>query len=123
MIEDTIILAYGQSWPLIIFLGPLVWSGACLTGVIGLILSCFRSRRTSAMVMAYLTIGIVAFLVIWVLVEFWNATMLGDWVNLVILVSLMAIPCAVGMGLILYHRQKNRLPKNAPPPPPRGTEE
>ena len=98
-------------------LTALVWSAACFVGVVGWILSMFRARRKQAIAMAYLSIGLIAFFVLWNLSRLhWDET--SDWVGILVLVLLQALPCAIAMALILYHRHTVQPPKTVPPPPP-----
>jgi len=102
---------------LLVMLAPLVWSAACLAGVVGLIFSGFRTHRKQALAMAYVTIGLVALLVVGVLVALHGGGEVGGgWVTVFVIVVVMAVPCALGMALILYHRAKGTPPKLTPPP-------
>ena len=85
-----------------------VWCVACFVGLIGLFLSFFRACRQLAIAVAYVTIGIVALCIAWLLASRnWS----DDWISVLGFVLFMGMPCALGMALIMYHRQKERPPK------------
>ena len=118
----TILATFSDDTIMFVTLAPAVWSAACLAGIVGLVFSCFRSRRKQALVAAYVAIGLVALLMAWGLAELnGHGQMGGDWVTVLTIILAMVMPCALGMALILYNRPQDRPPKIVPPP--RGTDE
>ena len=109
MIENhnMLMLAHGS------FESAFAWAGvigmaACLAGLVSFILSMVCRNRTPGLVAAYITIGLSAILVLWVLVK-----LDGRFTS----VLLAAAPGAFGLFMVHYHRQpKARPPKNVPPP-------
>ena len=106
-----------------------VWSAACLAGLAGVACSCFRAGRKPALALAYLSIGCVVVLVLWVLSRnnwsLWTLVVATErmWIRTAMILLLIGTPCSVGMLLILYHNQKDRPARpseQAPPPPPQG---
>ena len=114
MIEGShmIVLAHADANFGVAYLAMFVWIIACFVGLIGLILSFFRACRRLAIAVAYVTIGLVALFVAWFLTNHhWSDNWDGDWIPVVVFVLFMAMPCGLGMALIMYHRQKERPPK------------
>jgi len=105
-----------------------VWLAACGAAVVGLACSFFRAGRRPALAMAYLSVGCVAGLVLWILARHeWSlleivAATGRMWIKTAMTVLIVGTPCSIAMLLILYHRQKDKPAKHAPPPspPPRG---
>jgi len=106
-----------------------IWLAACLAVVAGLGFTFFRTGRRPALAMAYLAVGCVGFLVLWILSRHnWSlleivASTGRMWIKTAMTVLIVGTPCSFAMLLILYHRQKDRPPKNIPPPPPQRADE
>ena len=110
MIEKNsmVILAHGAPSGFVL-LAVFLWLASCLAGVIGLLLSFFRGWRKLAIAMAYIAVCFIALIVFLILISqdgTWNPV--DDWAGTWMLVLILGMPCALGMALIMYHRQKVR---------------
>ncbi|MCL2701392.1 MAG: hypothetical protein FWE88_06830 [Phycisphaerae bacterium] len=99
-----------------------VWAAACLAAGLGVAFSCRPAGRKPALAMAYLSIGCVGFLGLWILARHdWSlleivAATGRMWIKTAMTALIVGTPCSFGMLLILYHRQKIQPPKTTLPP-------